>query len=178
MQPMAISGKSAAPVSRENKRNLLRPAAHRLPETFHGKQGVCRGLPPPLGGPLPAKEGVDVFGIVERDYFLAQSGHGLWSQPHPVHAWRIMGACYPPPNEARRGRCSRLLNSFSMTLGAQTAEYARALLPASSRRRFRCPSPPRIDVPFTSARVACHWQRQLRGHLPVDLVATSDQSCW
>src|SRR6266446_6484920 len=32
---------------------------HRLPETFHGKQGVCRGLPPVAGGPLPAKEGVD-----------------------------------------------------------------------------------------------------------------------
>jgi len=32
---------------------------HRLPEKFHGKQGVCRGLPPVAGGPLPAKEGVD-----------------------------------------------------------------------------------------------------------------------
>src|SRR6266550_248242 len=31
----------------------------RLPESFHGKQGVCRGLPPVAGGPLPAKEGVD-----------------------------------------------------------------------------------------------------------------------
>src|SRR5437588_9804582 len=29
----------------------------RLPETFHGKQGVCRGLPPVAGGPLPVKEG-------------------------------------------------------------------------------------------------------------------------
>jgi hypothetical protein len=32
---------------------------HGLPETFHGKQGVCGGLPPVAGGPLPAKEGVD-----------------------------------------------------------------------------------------------------------------------
>src|SRR5207244_11752476 len=32
-----------------------------LPETFHGKQGVCRGLPPVAGGPLPAKEGGDVI---------------------------------------------------------------------------------------------------------------------
>src|SRR5436309_15662288 len=31
----------------------------RLPEKFHGKQGVCRGLPPVARGPLPAKEGVD-----------------------------------------------------------------------------------------------------------------------
>ena len=32
----------------------------RLPETFHGKQGVCRGLPPVAGGPLPAREEVDL----------------------------------------------------------------------------------------------------------------------
>jgi hypothetical protein len=34
---------------------------HRLPETFHGKQGVCRGLPPVAGGPLPAREGVNTY---------------------------------------------------------------------------------------------------------------------
>jgi hypothetical protein len=34
---------------------------HRLPETFHGKQGVCRGLPPVAGGPLPDKEEVDLL---------------------------------------------------------------------------------------------------------------------
>src|SRR2546428_5913954 len=33
---------------------------HRLPERFHGKQGVCRGLPPVAGGPLPAREEVDL----------------------------------------------------------------------------------------------------------------------
>ena len=50
---------------------------HRLPETFHGKQGLCRGLPPVVGGPLPAKEEVDVLGdSLVRDYFLLQSGHG------------------------------------------------------------------------------------------------------
>ena len=32
---------------------------HWLRETFHGKQGVCRGLPPVAEGPLPEKEGVD-----------------------------------------------------------------------------------------------------------------------
>src|SRR5215210_6868169 len=31
----------------------------RLPEKFHGKQGVCPGLPPVAGGPLPVKEEVD-----------------------------------------------------------------------------------------------------------------------
>lgn len=43
-------------------------------------------------------------GIIERDYFLAQSGHGHWSQPQPVHASRIMGAFYPPddPGDALR----------------------------------------------------------------------------
>src|SRR6266496_1449590 len=34
---------------------------HRLPEKFHGKQGVCRGLRPVAGGPLPEKEGVDLL---------------------------------------------------------------------------------------------------------------------
>ena len=32
---------------------------NRLPRAAHGKQGVCRGLPPVAGGPLPEKEGVD-----------------------------------------------------------------------------------------------------------------------
>ena len=34
---------------------------HQLPQTFHGKQGVCRGLPPVAGGPLPDKEEVDLL---------------------------------------------------------------------------------------------------------------------
>ena len=46
-----------------------------LPKTFHGKQGVCRGLPPVAGGPLPAKEGVDLSCFGAR-YLLLQSGHG------------------------------------------------------------------------------------------------------
>jgi len=62
----------------------------RLPESFHGKQGVCRGLPPVAGGPLPVKEGVDVKVIRRVLYLLLQSGHGHWSQPQPVHALRIM----------------------------------------------------------------------------------------
>src|SRR6266545_3878401 len=36
----------------------------RLPEKFHGKQGVCRRLPPVARGPLPAKEGVDVTSLL------------------------------------------------------------------------------------------------------------------
>jgi len=35
--------------------------SHRLPEKFHGKQGVCRGLPPVTGGPLPEREEVDLL---------------------------------------------------------------------------------------------------------------------
>jgi hypothetical protein len=41
----------------ENRCRRLRP----LPEKFHGKQGVCRGLPPVAGGPLPEKEEVDLY---------------------------------------------------------------------------------------------------------------------
>src|SRR5947209_13371013 len=62
----------------------------RLPAKFHGKQGVCRGLPPVAGGPLPEKEGVDVY-LRRAGYFLfVQSGQGHWSHPHPVHDSRIM----------------------------------------------------------------------------------------
>src|SRR5438034_9308387 len=32
-----------------------------LPAKFHGKQGVCRGLPPVARGPLPAREEVDLL---------------------------------------------------------------------------------------------------------------------
>jgi hypothetical protein len=32
-----------------------------LPETFCGKQGVCHGLPTVAGGPLPAREEVDLL---------------------------------------------------------------------------------------------------------------------
>jgi hypothetical protein len=31
-----------------------------LPQASNGKQGVCRGLPPGAGGPVPVKEGVDL----------------------------------------------------------------------------------------------------------------------
>jgi hypothetical protein len=67
---------------------------HRLPEKFHGKEGVCRGLPPVAGVPLLRRRGSIPTWIRERDYFLAQSGHGHWSHPQPVHAWQIMRASY------------------------------------------------------------------------------------
>ena len=52
---------SQIPRARKRRKQAKSVAAgcHRLPETFHGKQGVCRGLPPVAGGPLPAREGVD-----------------------------------------------------------------------------------------------------------------------
>src|SRR5207247_5192662 len=50
---------------------------HRLPEKFHGKQGVCRGLPPVAGGPLPEKEGVDPPPIERWIQAGANSGHSL-----------------------------------------------------------------------------------------------------
>jgi hypothetical protein len=48
--------------SAPNRRKQAKTVAvgcHRLREKFHGKQGVCRGLPPVAGDPLPAKEEVD-----------------------------------------------------------------------------------------------------------------------
>jgi hypothetical protein len=94
---------SPAGATSRNRSQMLRPGkrrkqaktvadgCHRLPATFHGKQGVCRGLPPVARGPLPAEEGVDSFAW--RCYFLLlQSGHGHWSQPQPVHACMPCGS--------------------------------------------------------------------------------------
>src|SRR5437016_4330416 len=51
----------------------------RLPETFHGKQGVCGGLPPVAAGPLPAREGVDFRRLARLlDELL----------PEAIHYWR------------------------------------------------------------------------------------------
>jgi hypothetical protein len=45
--------------TRQKQAKSVATGCHRLPEPFHGKQGVYRGLPPVAGGPLPEKEGVD-----------------------------------------------------------------------------------------------------------------------
>src|SRR5439155_25121890 len=81
-QPVAISRKS---LSRRNGRNKPKPFAvgcDRLPRGVHGKQGVCRGLPPVAGGPLPAKEGVDLSCFGARYLLLLQSGDGLLQSGH------------------------------------------------------------------------------------------------
>ena len=72
---------------RQKQAESVAAGCHRLPATFHGKQGVWRGLPPVAGGPSLRRRGSVPSGIDGRDYFLAQSGHGHWSQPQPVHAW-------------------------------------------------------------------------------------------
>jgi hypothetical protein len=35
---------------------------------------------------------------------LMQSGHGHWSQPQPVHAWRIMRAILAAAGQGNRGQ--------------------------------------------------------------------------
>jgi hypothetical protein len=45
----------------KNKPNPIATGCHLLSEKFHGKQGICRGLPPVAGGPLPAWEEVDLL---------------------------------------------------------------------------------------------------------------------
>ena len=68
-----------------------------LPESFHGKQGVCRGLPPGAGGPLPAREGVDTYREGWLFLYCCNPGHEHSSQPQPVHASRIMQRFYRGP---------------------------------------------------------------------------------
>ena len=40
---------------------IVAAGCDQLPFGFHGKQGVCRGLLPVAGGPLPAREEVDLL---------------------------------------------------------------------------------------------------------------------
>ena len=49
-----------SPQERRKQAKTVAIGCDQLPEAFHGKQGVCDGLPPVAGGPLPAKEGVDL----------------------------------------------------------------------------------------------------------------------
>src|SRR6266702_4691597 len=74
----------------QKQANSVATACRQLRREVHGKQGVCRGLPPVAGGPLPAKEGVDLSCFSARYLLLLQSGHGHRSQPQPVHASRIL----------------------------------------------------------------------------------------
>jgi hypothetical protein len=59
---VASGGNRSQMLGAENGRNRRKTVAAGcdwLPETFHGQQGVCDGLPPVAGGPLPAKEEVE-----------------------------------------------------------------------------------------------------------------------
>jgi len=92
----------------QKQANSVATACRQLRREVHGKQGVCRGLPPVAGGPLPAKEGVDLSCFGARYLLLLQSGHGHWSQPQPVHASRIMQRVY---------RCSQALVADRSPMG-------------------------------------------------------------
>ena len=84
---------SALPPERRKQAKSVADGCHRLPETFHGKQGVCRGCHPLREVPSLRRRGSTA--IRSGSYFLLlQSGHGHWSQPQPVHASRIMRTVY------------------------------------------------------------------------------------
>jgi hypothetical protein len=60
---VAIGGNQrqiGGPSKPQKQAKSVATGCHQLPANFHGKQGVCRGLPPVAGGPLPVKEGVEL----------------------------------------------------------------------------------------------------------------------
>jgi hypothetical protein len=63
--PVVATGGNQPQVLRSQKpqkqAKSVATACHRLRREVHGKQGVCRELPPVAGGPLPEREGVDVL---------------------------------------------------------------------------------------------------------------------
>src|SRR6266487_806724 len=90
LQPVAIAGKSAAPRKPQKQAKSVATGRHRLPETFHGKQGVCRGLPPVAGGPLPEKEGVDPRPVerwIQAGATNVTFGRSAW--PLPLSTFRV-----------------------------------------------------------------------------------------
>ncbi len=64
MEPRVATGGNQRQIGEaSNPRKQAKSVAtdcDQLPSTFHGKQGVCRGLPPVAEGPLPAREEVDL----------------------------------------------------------------------------------------------------------------------
>jgi hypothetical protein len=95
LQPVAIAGKSTGPRNRENKRNPLPPAATGCLRSSMVSRASAVGCHPLREVPSLRRRRSIPVGIVEPDYLLVQSGHGPWSQPQPVHAWRITRASYP-----------------------------------------------------------------------------------
>src|SRR2546423_14074075 len=65
MVPRGCTGGDQRQTGRHRKRpkqaTIVTVGCDQLPARFHGKQGVCRGLPPVAGGPLPAREEVDLL---------------------------------------------------------------------------------------------------------------------
>src|SRR6266542_3136148 len=63
--PVVATGGNQGQIGRPSKpqkqAKSVATGCHRLREKFHGQQGVCRGLPPVAGGPLPAREEVDLL---------------------------------------------------------------------------------------------------------------------
>src|SRR6266511_4600112 len=70
-----VANRPGARTPEASQKRCLR--CERLPAKFHGKQGICRGLPPVAGGPLPAKEGVDLDRRLPR--LLLAAALGAWA---------------------------------------------------------------------------------------------------
>src|SRR5438874_12160737 len=66
----------------QKQANSVATGCHRLRREVHGKQGVCRGLPPVAGGPLPEREGVEPGRLAGDDLY----GHIAASSCPGVHA--------------------------------------------------------------------------------------------
>src|SRR5438094_117252 len=68
--PVVATGGNQRQVTRsqepQKSAKTVAVSCDRLPSEVHGKQGVCRGLPPVAEGPLPAREEVDSMPAAER----------------------------------------------------------------------------------------------------------------
>jgi hypothetical protein len=65
MEPRGCNGwqpvANRRPQKPQKQAKTVAVGCDRLPFGAHGKQGVCRGLPPVAGGPLLAREEVDLL---------------------------------------------------------------------------------------------------------------------
>src|SRR5436190_11382724 len=96
-QPAAITRKSTGPETQKQAKSFA-TGCHRLPETFHGKEGVD-GSSPSEGSAKAPHVGAFLFRSTCRDCSVRWVWSRLWSFHVSDHA---------PSRGLRRARCARL----------------------------------------------------------------------
>src|SRR2546430_17609511 len=96
LQSMATGRKREWPLKPRKQAQTVALDCHRLRATFHGKQGVCRGLPPVARGPLPERE---EFDLIKTPSPANPRVRGFKTSVHAAARWY---SWISPPSRSRR----------------------------------------------------------------------------